>query len=87
LSPPSSSAGGVDAAAVAPQGDEYRLAFIKPARAPSGNAGTDWLMYRIAQGPNVINGYRRGDLASVTTEVEKIVFGLNERRLIKRKKD
>jgi hypothetical protein len=44
-------------------------------------------MYRIAQGPNVINGYRRGDLASVTTEVEKIVTGLNERRLIKRRKE
>jgi len=70
-----------------PADDEYRLSFIKPARAPNGNAGSDWLMYRIAQGPNVINGYRRGDLASVTTEVEKIVTGLNERRLIKRKKD
>jgi hypothetical protein len=80
--------GGVETAAVAqPADDEYRLAFIKPARAPSGNAGSDWLMYRIAQGPNVINGYRRGDMASVTTEVEKIVVGLNERRLIKRKKD
>jgi hypothetical protein len=77
------------AGAVAPPADDdaYRLAFIKPARAPNGNAGSDWLMYRIAQGPNVINGYRRGDLASVTTEVEKIVTGLNERRLIKRKKD
>jgi hypothetical protein len=87
LSPPSSSAGGAGAAAAAPADDEYRLSFIKPARAPSGNAGSDWLMYRIAQGPNVINGYRRGDLASVTSEVEKIVFGLNERRLIKRRKE
>jgi hypothetical protein len=87
LSPPSSSVGGAGAAAADPTGDEYRLSFIKPARAPSGNAGSDWLMYRIAQGPNVINGYRRGDLASVTSEVEKIVFGLNERRLIKRRKE
>ena len=86
MSIPGSSISGVEAVAE-PPADEYRLAFIKPARAPSGNAGSDWLMYRIAQGPNVINGYRRGDIASVTTEVEKIVTGLNERRLIKRKKD
>jgi hypothetical protein len=85
LSSPSPALSG--AAAAAPADDEYRLTFIKPARAPSGNAGSDWLMYRIAQGPNVINGYRRGDLASVTTEVEKIVTGLNERRLIKRRKE
>ena len=87
MSPPSYSVGGIEVAAAEPAGDEYRLAFIKPARAPSGNAGSDWLMYRIAQGPNVINGYRRGDIAAVTSEVEKIVIGLNERRLIKRKKD
>ncbi len=79
---------GAGAAVAQPADDDgYRLAFIKPARAPNGNAGSDWLMYRIAQGQNVINGYRRGDLASVTTEVEKIITGLNERRLIKRKKD
>jgi hypothetical protein len=87
LSPPSSSLSGAGVAAVEPADDEYRLSFIKPARAPSGNAGSDWLMYRIAQGPNVINGYRRGDIASVTSEVEKIVIGLNERRLIKRRKE
>ncbi len=87
MSPQSSPVSGAAVAVAAPDDDGYRISFIKPARAPSGNAGSDWLMYRIAQGPNVINGYRRGDIASVTSEVEKIVIGLNERRLIKRRKE
>jgi hypothetical protein len=80
-SPPSADAG----SSAEPADDEYRLAFIRPARAPSGNSGTDWLMYNIARGSDVITGYRRGDIASATLEVEKIVALLNERRLIKRR--
>lgn len=70
------SAGGEDAV-----GDGFRLLSIRAASAPSGCVGRDWLVYRIAQGPNVITGYRRGDLQTVGADVAKIVTGLNERRL------
>jgi hypothetical protein len=43
--------------------------------------GRDWLVYEIAQGGNVITGYRQGDLRAATADVEKIVVGLNERRV------
>jgi hypothetical protein len=64
--------------------DAYRLAGIFPTAAPGDNVGRDWLTYRIAQGTNMITGYRRGDLRSVTAEIERIVSGLNERRIVKR---
>ena len=76
----------VDAAASAGStDDDYRLAFIRPVRAPSDNTGNDWLMYSITRGSNAITGYRRGDIESGTAEVEKIVALLNERRLTKRR--
>ena len=62
----------------------YRLLSIQHASAPSGSAGRDWFTYRIAQGQNMITGYRRGSLASVTEEVDQIVVGLNERRMVRR---
>ena len=64
-------------------GDEeaYRLVTIEPVRTPEGCAGRDWLVYRIAQGGNLITGYRQGDLAAATAEVETIVIALNERRI------
>ncbi len=58
----------------------FHIVSIRSTRAPTGNAGHDWFTYCIAQGPNQINGYRRGDLANVTFEVERIVAALNERR-------
>jgi hypothetical protein len=65
----------------AESGDEsFRLISIKPAPAPSGHTGRDWLAYRIAQGKNIITGYRRGDLKAVTAEVAILVKSLNERR-------
>ncbi len=68
-------------AAPADDGDEpFRLLSIHPTSAPAGSVGRDWLMYRIAQGPNMITGYRRGDRSTVTADVEKIVIALNERR-------
>jgi hypothetical protein len=60
--------------------EAYRLISINPTPAPSGNAGRDWLMYRIAQGRNMITGYRRGERDVVTADVERIVIALNERR-------
>lgn len=60
--------------------ERYRLISIDAVRAPEGCSGTDWHIYRIAQGENGITGYRRGDFAGVTAEVETIVSALNERR-------
>lgn len=58
----------------------YRLISIDAVRAPEDCVGSDWHRYRIAQGENGITGYRCGDLARVTAEVEAIVTALNERR-------
>jgi hypothetical protein len=69
------------AAADEPGDPSYRLVSIDTTRAPSGCTGTGWLVYRIAQGDNVITGYRRGDLRTVTIAVEQIVTVLNERRV------
>jgi hypothetical protein len=68
----------------APPDEGFRLVSIDRASAPSGSFGADWLMYRIAQGKNTITGYRRGDIKRVRADVEKIVEGLNERRMIHR---
>jgi len=73
----------VTAAADLPD-DAYRLLSIQHGGAPSGSAGRDWYTYRISQGPNMITGYRRGSLESVTVEVDQIVVGLNERRVVRR---
>ena len=60
--------------------EAFRLVAIRHAGPPEGCVGRDWLIYEIVQGNNRITGYRRGTLASATTEVEKIVLGLNDRR-------
>lgn len=64
--------------------DGYRIVAIQRADAPSGSAGRDWHKYLISQGINMITGYRRGEPAVVTADVEKIVAALNERRHVKR---
>jgi len=61
--------------------ERFRLVSISAARAPSGCSGHDWLVYRIAQGTNIITGYRQGDLKAASAEVETIVTSLNERRV------
>lgn len=61
-------------------GERYRLLSIDAVRTPEGCTGSDWHVYRIAQGENRIRRYRRGDLARVTVDVESIVTALNERR-------
>jgi hypothetical protein len=58
----------------------YRLLSVDAVRAPEGCTGSDWHRYRITQGENGIAGYRRGNLARVTEDVEAIVTALNERR-------
>jgi hypothetical protein len=62
----------------------YRLLAIEPTKAPDGGGSRDWFAYRIMQGENLIRGFRRGSLASVTTDVEQIVVSLNERRMVRR---
>jgi hypothetical protein len=74
----------VPASSPALDDESFRLVEIRSTRAPEGCAGRDWLVYEIAQGANLITGYRRGDLPSVTAEVERIVVGLNERRVSKK---
>jgi hypothetical protein len=60
--------------------EAYRLVSVTAVRAPVGCTGSDWHIYRIAQGANGITGYRRGEIADVTTDVETIVTALNGRR-------
>lgn len=69
------------AGADASDAEAFRLVAIRPTTAPKGHSGRDWLAYEIAQGRNVITGYRRGDLQTATADVERIVVGLNERRV------
>ena len=71
--PPASAAGDPDVTA-------FRLLSVRASSAPTGGVGHNWLEYRIGQGPNVIKGYRRGDMHAVRADVEKIVIALNERR-------
>ena len=72
--------GAVAAEDASADGEDFRLVSITSVRAPSGCEGRDWLLYRIAQGANIITGYRQGDLKTANAEVEKIVTSLNERR-------
>ncbi len=74
----------IEAAAEVAKSDDYRLVSIRHATAPSGASGKDWHVYSIAQGTNLITGYRQGTIASVTEDVERIVSGLNERRMVHR---
>jgi hypothetical protein len=61
-------------------GEDFRLVSITSTGAPHGCEGRDWFIYRIAQGPNMITGYRRGQLATASADVETIVAALNGRR-------
>jgi len=58
----------------------FRLLSVRASSAPAGNVGHNWLEYCIGQGPNVIKGYRRGDMHAVRADVERIVIALNARR-------
>jgi hypothetical protein len=62
----------------------YRLLSVVRSNPPSGGEGRDWVEYRIVQGMNIITGYRRGSISSVTVDVKKVVEGLNERRHVRR---
>jgi hypothetical protein len=63
--------------------ENYRLISIESTTAPSGGAGDDWFVYRIAQGKNMATGYRCGNRGDVGAEIERIVEALNMRLLVK----
>jgi len=67
------------------QNDEpFELVSVRKSEPPEGGQGKDWVRYRIAQGKNVITGYRQGSITSIKQVAEEIVVGLNERRSPKR---
>lgn len=71
---------------VTPQliGHPYEIVSVLRADPPPGGEGTGWHRYVICQGNNTIQGYRQGNLKTVTKAVEENVALLNERRLGKR---
>ncbi len=63
------------------QNDEpYELKAVNRSEPPTGSEGKDWVRYEIAQGSNLITGYRQGTVAAIKRAAEQIVEGLNERR-------
>jgi hypothetical protein len=62
--------------------ESFRLVSVASTTTPRGGAGDDWLTYRIAQGKNLVTGYRRGGRHRVTADIECIVEALNERLLV-----
>jgi hypothetical protein len=63
------------------QNDEpYELKAVNRTDPPPGSEGKDWVRYEIAQGTNLITGYRQGTVSAIKRVAEEIVVGLNERR-------
>jgi hypothetical protein len=67
-----------------PNDEPFELVSVQKTAAPSGSEGSDWFSYRIAQGTNMITGYRQGTLNVIKASLQEIVVGLNERRSLKR---
>lgn len=61
----------------------YRLISIACTDAPDGATGDDWLVYQIAQGTNMVTGYRRGKRQDVGVAVRLMVEALNARLLVR----
>lgn len=61
----------------------YRLISIDCTDAPDGATGDDWLVYQIAQGANMVTGYRRGKRQDVGVAVRLMVEALNVRLLVR----
>ena len=64
--------------------EHFELVSVTPTETPAGMEDGEWYCYEIAQGPNIISGYRSGSRRAVTQAAEEIVSQLNERRLGKR---
>lgn len=67
-----------------PVGHPYEIVSVQRAETPAGAEGSDWHRYEIAQGANIIQGYRQGNLRTVRRAIEEIVIQLNERQMGKR---
>ena len=65
-------------------GHPYEIVSVERTDPPPGTEGSEWHHYVIAQGPNIIQGYRQGGLDTVKNAVEEIVEQLNQRRSGKR---
>ena len=63
-----------------PNDEPYQLKAVNKSDPPAGSEGKDWVRYEIAQGTNVITGYRQGTVSSIKRAAQEIVVGLNERR-------
>jgi hypothetical protein len=61
----------------------YRVISIDCTGTPDGAMGDDWLVYQIAQGANIVTGYRRGERKDVSVAVALMVQALNVRLLVK----
>lgn len=61
--------------------ENFEIVSVKPTETPAGMEGSDWHCYKIAQGTNIIRGYRQGNRRTVLQAAEEIVDQLNERRL------
>jgi hypothetical protein len=63
----------------------YEVVAIRRAEAPDGTEGANWHQYVIAfEGGNSIQGYKPGNLQTVTEAVDELVAQLNERHMGKR---
>tara|TARA_B100000749_G_C18208653_1_gene375056 strand:+ start:68 stop:364 length:297 start_codon:yes stop_codon:yes gene_type:complete len=62
----------------------YEIVSVEKTDPPPGTEGSDWYHYVIAQGPNIIRGYRQGALSAVKSAVAEVVEQLNQRRFGKR---
>ena len=51
----------------------YEIVSVEKTDPPPGTEGSDWYYYVIAQGPNIIRGYRQGALSAVKSAVAEAV--------------
>jgi hypothetical protein len=65
-------------------GGAFVLVSFARAPSPDGSDAKDWIHYQIAQGDNIVSGYRQGDVGPVRAYVERVVDALNERRALRR---
>lgn len=64
--------------------EHFEIVSVTPTETPAGMEDGEWHCYKIAQGSNIIRGYRLGNRRAVVEAAEEIVTQLNERRLGKR---
>jgi len=67
-----------------PNDEPFELVSVQKSSAPDGGEGGNWFSYRIAQGTNMITGYRQGNLTAIKAALQETVVALNERRSPKR---